>query len=176
MKINFIIAQIMGIMALVFLVCSFQNDNKKTLLKFQVGSSFMYAMQYLFLGAYTGCLMNIVCMIRNYLFGKDEDIDITLRWLLIILGAMSLLTMFSYNGFISLLPFFAVFSFTISLWIGNLRLIRIIEAIAAVLFIVYSLFVYAVTGVFAYSFELSTVLFAIYRFDIKKDTKKKKVV
>ncbi|MBR3161565.1 MAG: YgjV family protein [Bacilli bacterium] len=168
-------AQIMGALALIFLICSFQNNNKKILLKFQVGSSFMYAMQYLLLGAFTGCLMNIVCMIRNYLFGKDEDIDITLRWLIVILGTMSLLTMFSYDGVISLLPFFAVFSFTISLWIGNLRIIRIVEAIATILFIIYSIFVYAITGVFAYSFELSTVLFAIYRFDIKNNKKRKKV-
>lgn len=174
MKINFIIAQVMGVLALVFLVYSFQNDNKKTLLKFQVGSSFLYAMQYLFLGAFTGCLMNMMCMIRNYLFGRDEDIDITLRWLLIILGGMSLLAMFTYDGFISLLPFFAVFSFTISLWIGNLRLIRIVEAVAAILFIVYSIFVYAITGIFAYLFELSTVLFAIYRFDIMKDKIKRR--
>ncbi|MEE3342564.1 MAG: YgjV family protein [Bacilli bacterium] len=173
MKINFIIAQLMGLLALVFLVYSFQNNNKKTLLKFQVVSSFLYAMQYLFLGAYTGCLMNIVCMIRNYLFKEYEDVEISLRWLLIILGAMSLLMMFSYDGYVSLLPFFAVLFFTIALWVGNLRFIRIFEAIGALLFIIYSVLVYAVMGVFAFSFELSTVLFAIYRFDIKKNKNKK---
>ena len=161
----------MGVLALVFLAYSFQNNNKKTLLKFQIASSFLYAMQYLFLGAFTGCVMNIVCMVRNYLFKEYGDIEISLKWLLIIISAMSLLTMFTYDGLISLLPFLAVFSFTISLWIGNLRLIRIVEAIAAALFIIYSIYVYAIAGVLAYSFELSTVLFAIYRFDIKKDNK-----
>ncbi len=172
MKISFIMAQIMGIGALVFLMYSFQNNNKKTLLKFQIVSSFLYAIQYLFLGAYTGFLMNIVCMIRNYLFKKYEDIDLSLRWLLVVLGAMSLLTMFSYNGYVSLLPFFAVFLFTISLWIGNLRWIRVFEAIGALLFIIYSIIVQAYTGIFAFAFELSTVLFAIYRFDIKNNNKK----
>ena len=168
MKINFLIAQLLGLLALVFLIYSFQNNNKKTLLKFQIISSFLYAIQYLFLGAITGFLMNIVCMIRNYIFKKYEDIDTSRPWLLIFIGLMSLLTMFSYNGYISLLPFLAVFLFTISLWIGNLKYIRIFEAIGAILFIIYSIFVYAITGVFAFSFELSTVLFAIYRFDIKK--------
>ena len=173
MGLYFIMAQIMGVLALIFLAYSFQNDNKKTLLKFQIISSFLYAMQYLFLGAFTGCVMNIVCMVRNYLFKEYGDIEISLKWLLIIISAMSLLTMFTFDGLISLLPFLAVFSFTISLWIGNLRLIRIVEAIAAVLFIIYSIYVYAIAGVFAYSFELSTVLFAIYRFDIKKSKKER---
>ena len=136
MSLYFIMAQIMGVLALIFLAYSFQNDNKKTLLKFQIISSFLYAMQYLFLGAFTGCVMNIVCMVRNYLFKEYGGIEISLKWLLIIISAMSLLTMFTYDGLISLLPFLAVFSFTISLWIGNLRLIRIVEAIAAVLYIV----------------------------------------
>ena len=174
MKISFIMAQLMGIGALIFLIYSFQNNNKKTLLKFQIASSFLYAMQYLFLGAYTGFLMNIVCMIRNYLFKEYEEMDLSLRWLLVMLGAMSLLTMLSYNGYASLLPFFAVFFFTISLWIGNLKLIRIFEAIGATLFIIYSIVVHAYTGIFAFAFELSTVLFAIYRFDIKKGKKKKR--
>ena len=172
MKISFILAQLMGIGALIFLIYSFQKNNKKTLLKFQIISSFLYAMQYLFLGAITGFLMNIVCMTRNYLFKKYEDIDTSLPWLLLIIGAMSLLTMFSYNGYSSLLPFLAVFLFTISLWNGNLKLIRIFEAVGAILFIIYSIIVHAYTGIFAFSFELSTVLFAIYKFDIKKDRKR----
>ena len=168
MKISFILAQLMGIGALIFLIYSFQKNNKKTLLKFQIISSFLYALQYLFLGAITGFLMNIVCMTRNYVFKKYDDIDTSLSWLLLIIGVMSLLTMFSYDGYASLLPFIAVLLFTISLWLGNLRLIRIFEAVGAILFIVYSIIVNAYTGVFAFSFELSTVLFAIYRFDIKK--------
>lgn len=172
MQVSFVMAQIMGALALVFLIYSFQNNNKKNLLSFQIVSSFLYAMQYLFLGAFTGFLMNIVCMIRNYLFKKYDEIDISLKLLIIVLGIISLLTMFSYDGYASLLPFFAVFFFTISIWIGNLKIIRIVEAVGAILFIIYSIIVNAYTGIFAFAFELSTVLFAIYKFDIKKDINK----
>ena len=48
---NFIIAQIIGIIALIVLMISFQKNTKEKLLKYQMVSSFLYAIQYLFLGA-----------------------------------------------------------------------------------------------------------------------------
>ena len=66
MTINFIIAQIIGILALIILMLSFQKNEKKLLLKYQTTSSFLYAIQYIFLGAYTGSLMNLTCMVRNF--------------------------------------------------------------------------------------------------------------
>ena len=70
MSINFIIAQIFGLTALAVLIISFQQNNKNKLLKYQTYSSLLYAIQYIFLGALTGCLMNLSCMARNYIFEK----------------------------------------------------------------------------------------------------------
>ena len=52
--INFIIAQIFGLVALIILVISFQKNKKERLLKLQMFSSLLYAIQYVFLKAYTG--------------------------------------------------------------------------------------------------------------------------
>ena len=48
MSINFIIAQILGLIALIVLIISFQKNDKKFLLKFQTISSLLYALQYAF--------------------------------------------------------------------------------------------------------------------------------
>ena len=48
---NFIIAQIIGIIALIILMISFQKNTKRKLLTYQIVSSFLYAIQYFFLKA-----------------------------------------------------------------------------------------------------------------------------
>ena len=85
MTINFIIAQIIGILALIILMLSFQKNEKKLLLKYQTTSSFLYAIQYIFLGAYTGSLMNLTCMVRNFIFNKYNNKKVPIYWLIIII-------------------------------------------------------------------------------------------
>ena len=108
MSVNFIMAQIIGGVALIILMLSFQKNNKETLLRFQILSSMLYAIQYLFLNASTGCLMNFACMIRNVIFNKYKDRKVPTYWLGIVLALMILLSVISYNGVISLLPMIAV--------------------------------------------------------------------
>lgn len=167
MTINFIIAQIIGIIALMILMLSFQRNEKKVLLKYQIISSFLYAIQYAFLGAYTGTLMNLTCMARNIIFNKYND-NVPVLWLIIIVIVMFIFSLLTYTGIISLLPMFAVILYSISVWYGNLKLIRCTEIISCTLFIIYNIRVLAITGLIATIIELIAAMIAIYKFDIKK--------
>ncbi len=168
MTINFIIAQIIGILALIILMLSFQKNEKKLLLKYQIISSFLYALQYVFLGAYTGSLMNLTCMVRNFIFNKYNNKKVPIHWLIIIVILMIVFLLISYVRTISLLPMLAVVLYSIAVWYGNLKLIRCTEVISCTLFIVYNIRVLAITGLIAIMIELIAALIAIYRFDIKK--------
>ena len=64
----FYLAQILGVIALVFLLVSFQINKKETLLKYQIFSSFFFSVQYLCLNAITGCLMNLMTLVRNIIY------------------------------------------------------------------------------------------------------------
>ena len=168
MTINFIIAQIIGILALIILMLSFQKNEKKLLLKYQIISSFLYALQYVFLGAYTGSLMNLTCMVRNFIFNKYNNKKVPIHWLIIIVILMIAFLLISYIRTISLLPMLAVVLYSIAVWYGNLKLIRCTEVISCTLFIVYNIRVLAITGLIAIMIELIAALIAIYRFDIKQ--------
>ena len=168
MTINFIIAQIIGILALIILMLSFQKNEKKLLLKYQTISSFLYSIQYAFLGGYTGSLMNITSMARNFVFNKYNNKKVPIYWLIIIVILMIIFSLITYIGVISLLPMFAVVLYSIAVWYGNLKLIRCTEVISCTLFIVYNIRVLAITGLIATIIELISALIAIYRFDIKK--------
>ena len=167
MTINFIIAQIIGIFALIILMSSFQKNEKTLLLKYQIISSLLYAIQYAFLGAYTGSLMNLTCMARNFIFNRYNNKKVPIYWLIIIVILMIIFSFMTYIGIISLLPTLAVILYSIAVWYGNLKLIRYTEVISCTLFIIYNIRVLAITGLIATIIELISALIAIYRFDIK---------
>ena len=112
----FIFAQILGAIALFILVLSFQKNEKQSLLKYQIGSSLFFAAQYLCLQAYSGCLINIACIIRNILFKKYNGKQIPIHYLIFIICIMLVLSLFSYVGPISLLPCIACILYSCSLW------------------------------------------------------------
>ena len=163
----FIIAQIIGLVALIALVLSFQKNDKETLLKYQIISSLAYTIQYLLLNAMSGCFINIVCAIRNILFSYDHE-KIPFIYLIATLIALTTLSLFSYTTPISLLPGIACIIFSISLYQKNLRITRIIEVISCILYIIYNIKVKALTGLICILIELTSTLTAIYRYDLKK--------
>lgn len=167
MSINFIIAQIFGLTALAVLIISFQQNNKNKLLKYQTYSSLLYAIQYIFLGALTGCLMNLSCMARNYIFEKYKAKRPPIYYLILVLILMITVSALSFNGFISLLPMLAVILYSVAVWIGNLTMIRIVEVISCTLYILYNIEVRAYTGLIATIIEMVGAIIALYKFNIK---------
>ena len=167
----FIFAQILGGIALLILILSFQKNEKQTLLKYQIGSSVFFAAQYLCLQAYSGCLINIACIIRNILFKNYTGKKIPIYYLIFIICIMIVLSLFSYVGPISLLPCIACVLYSCSLWQDNLKITRIVEVISCSLYIIYNIKVLAYVGLFSTIIQLVSALVAIYRFDVKKDYK-----
>lgn len=163
----FIVAQILGTIALIILIMSFQKNNKKILLKYQIFSSLFFSLQYLCLNAITGCLMNGMTIIRNLIFYKYNK-KVPVIYLIIVISAMILLSIISFNGLISLLPLLAVILYSIAIWQDNLKLTRIIEVISCSLFIIYNIKVLAIVGLISTIIELISAIVAIYRFDIKR--------
>ena len=166
--INFVVAQLFGIIALMILIFSFQKNSKKKLLKYQIFSSLLYAVQYAFLNAFTGCFMNLLCMIRNFIFNKYNDRKVPIYWLIIILIAMILLSMTTFDGVFSLLPMFAVVIYSVAVWYGNLKIIRITEIFSCILYIIYNINVMAYTGLIATLVEMLGAMIAFYKYDLKK--------
>ena len=82
---EFLIAQIIGLIAIIVLLISFKKNNKEHLLKYQIISSLLYAIQYFFLKAYSGGFINLICALRNYIFNHYKEKKIPLFWLIMIL-------------------------------------------------------------------------------------------
>ena len=168
MKIYFIIAQIFGVFALITVCYSLTKNNKKSLLKYQLISNLFYAIQYLFLEAYTGFATHIMCVVRNYAYSKYENGKVPLNILIAIICSLCLLSIWGYDGPSSLLPSLGVIIFSFALWQKNMTIARIGEVTGVLLCIIYNFIVKAYSGNISMFIELTMVLIAIYRFDIKK--------
>ena len=164
----FIVAQIFGALALTILIISLQKNSKTKLLLHQSISSLLYALQYLFLNAYTGCFINLICMIRNMIFNRYPKKRPPVYWLIITIVLMIFFSSLSYTGIISFLPMIAVILYSIALWHGNLTVIRTTEIISCSLYILYNIKVLAITGLIATIIELVGAIITVYKFDIKK--------
>ena len=164
----FYLAQLFGIIALIILIISFQKNDKNLLLKYQIFSSLFFAIQYLCLNAITGCLMNLMTLVRNVIYKRFNN-NTPLLYLLTVILVMVVLSMFSYNGIISILPTIAVILYSIALWQKNLTITRYTEVISCSLFIIYNIKVLAITGLISTIIEMFFAFVAIYRFDIKKE-------
>ena len=173
---NFILAQIFGLFALCILGYSFQKDNKKNLLGLQTISSLFFALQYMFLFAWTGALMNFICIVRNHTFNKYKKNKIPTKIVLILMVLMIILSYISWAGWISILPTIAIIAYTLALTQSKLKIIRMTEILSCTLFIIYNIKVLAITGLISTIVELLLASIAIVRYDILKNHKAENII
>ena len=107
--------RILGILALLTSVLSFQFKRHKPIVLCKMVSELMFALQYFLMGAYTGCLLDLISGGRNFLFYKCvEKKRSTLPLIIAFSLLVVVLAVLSWDGPISLLPMAAKVLTTVS--------------------------------------------------------------
>ncbi|MBQ2873092.1 MAG: YgjV family protein [Bacilli bacterium] len=73
MDMNFILIQLIGVLAWIFLFLSFYRKNTDKILIFQVIASLLYCVHYYFLNAYSGLLMCLISAIFDFAYYKSNN-------------------------------------------------------------------------------------------------------
>ena len=95
--------QILGWMAAFFAFLSYQCKDHKKLIAVQSLSTLSLCISYMFLGAWSGTLMNIICLIRNFIiYRKDVRIFSYSFWPYLLAGIMAFTGALSWQGPMSL--------------------------------------------------------------------------
>ena len=143
----------------------------------QTASEAFIIAQYFVKGAITGSLMSIVAFIRGIIFTKYEKHRAPLWILLVLYIIMTVLTIISWDGPLSLLPYVGSLIYAWSLWHGKVKWIRIGNAVGNSPYLVYTI----LTGNYALFimtlFEVVAAIIGFIRIDIlgaKKKSKHKK--
>lgn len=164
----FITAQIMGGIALINLILSYQQKTKKNFLVCQIIANLFYALQYVFLSALSGVTSSIISTVRSIIFYnyQKKDKNIPFVWLVVFILLPVLTLLMVYDNIYSLIPVFIACFYTYGTWQKKLYKTYLIGAIAGFLWIIYSYTIGAWLGLVAGIFELISSLIGLFR--IKK--------
>lgn len=165
-----ILAQIVGIVAILFFALSPQQKTKGKVLIFQAISSILYAMQYVLLGAFSAVATNLIGLAKNlvfYRYAKDNK-DIPVMALGIYSGFIIVFGFFTYTNLISVIPVVLSLVYAYGIWQTNLRIYRGIAVIGAIVWIIYNLAVGAYVSALGNAFQFVSAVIAVCRLDIRK--------
>ena len=164
----YIFAQILGIVALCCSVCSFQQNNHKRILFFQILSGTLFTIHFTMIGATLGGVLNLIGTFRSIVFyNKDKKWANGTKWLYIFSGIFIITGIFFWEGYISLLPMVSMVISTVCFWVTNPKKVRLLMLPASPLWLVYNLINKSIGGFLTESFVLCSVIVGMIRFDFK---------
>ena len=166
-------AQIVGVVAMILLFCSYQSNKRFVILLFQIGISICFITHYALLGAVSGVMINIVCFIRNIIFyfrGRYKWTN-SIALPIAVCAAEVILTVIVWSGPIDLLAIAGALLQTTALWMAKPKNTRIFMAIASPIWIVYDVYFKSYAGIVTEIITLTSLLIAAIRYDFKKKPK-----
>lgn len=154
---------------LLFLL-SYQVRSNKGLFAFQILGCLAFMLQFLLLGAYSGCLSLLINIVRNTMLLKYKDYK-CIRWKgwIVVFSALAIIaSIYTWNGFISLLPVLGTIAGTIGYWSNNARIIRLTNlAVISPSMLTYDVVVRSWGGVLNESITILSIVISIARFGFK---------
>ena len=165
--------QTIGIVAFILFVYSLQKKDKKEILFYQLLANILYAIQYISLGAYIAGILNVVTVTRCFIYYKYEKdkkeipLFILITYILIII----LVSIFTVDSYISILPSIINIIYIVSTWQKNTMVLRLSFMVAAILWIYYNLTVGAYTAIIGNIFEIISILYACIKLNRKNNIK-----
>ena len=166
-----IIGQIMGWLAAILTFASYQCKDHKKLIAVQTLSTLSICISYLFLNAWSGMLLNIVCLARNFIiYRKDIKFFTYSFWpyaLAIVMGIMGVL---SWQGPMSLLIVVALVANTLFLYFPNVQNLRKSIVVTSTMVLIYNLYYNVWGGVVNEMIAIVSSAIGLYRY---KNTKQR---
>ena len=172
--ITLILEQACGVLALICTVVSMQLKKKRALMILQTASEAFIVVQYIIKGAITGSLLAVVSFVRDLIFTKYGKKRAPLWVLLVIYVVMTVLTIVSFAGPLSLLPYAGSLVYAYTLWYGKVKWIRLGNAVGNSPYLVYT-FLTGNWALFAMTLlEVVSSIIGFIRIDVIGKKKRKK--
>ena len=166
-----ILATVFGFFAVLMFVISYQLKKRKSIIIFNAGSRILYILQYIFLGAFEGALLDIVAFSVSLLCSKRDSKFIKKHFILTVILAnvfIVVVGLTAYKNIFSLLPILGVIFETLALWLRKEKNIRIVSFLGAPFWLAYNVICGAYASALGNIFTLVSIAIAIIRYDILK--------
>ena len=160
---------IFSILAFVALVLSICIKDRKKSLGVQSLNCFFEAVYDFIIGAITGAFLSIINFIRTFIFMQSEKISKKIYILVLVIfeGIIIINCIYTWNGYISLLPTIGTIIRTYCLWQTNMKMVRISGVTTGVLYGLYYSYYQSWFLVLRDMILLLTSVMSIYKNDVK---------
>ena len=160
-----IIGQIIGIIAPILTVVSYQMNTKKKVLIVLSAATLATCISYLMLGAMSGFVLNIVCLARNLVcfFVKEKTKESYITAALFAV-AMCAIGAFSWQGPHSLLIIAGLAINTVFVALGDPQKLRFSILLTSSLIFIYNIFEFSMGGMINESLAIGSAVIGIIRF------------
>lgn len=160
-----------GYLGMALYISSYQIKSNRIFFFVQTLATLAFVIQFVLLGALSGCLNLIICILRNLLMLKYKDWAwVRWRgWIIVFVAALAIVTVITWNGAVSILSFTGAASGTIGIMTNNAQKIR-----AAYLtcccpsWLVYDAIIGSWAGVFNEVITIGSILISIKRYGWKE--------
>ena len=163
----FWLAQAVGGIGLIFSILSFNSKTRNGLLAHQSSGSFVYFIHYLMLGGWTGAAMELLVVLRNWVFIKKETHTWAKHdgWMYFFILLALVLLAISWQGYISLLPTIGIISGIYTRWHHPPAKIRLYSLGGLILWIPYNIFIHSIAGTITVLITSVVIIVAILKHD-----------
>lgn len=164
---NFVelIGHVLGFISVGLFFYSYQRTQKRKIMLIQTVATALSCVQYLLIGAFSGFALNIVCIIRNFVFYfRDKNQSTGLLTPVLFAVSMAIVSFFSREGTHSLLITMGLVVNTVCMGIFDAKDFRKTILVSSSLILVYNVFAFSYSGILSESISLISVIIGIIRY------------
>ena len=166
----FWIAQIIGVIALLMVIVSFQQRTQKRIMFFQLFSTALFVVHFSLLGLYTGSILNAVAFFRSLVYyNKEKKWGNTPLWPAVFTAVSVVAGIVTWDGALSLLPMLAMVLSSVSTWLSSAKLVRIFNLPGSAMWMVYNFAGQSYPGAVTEIISTVSVIVGIIRLDLRKN-------
>ena len=163
---NEYMVQAIGFLGVALFIVSYQIRSNRALFLCQLMGCIVFCVQFFLMGAYTGAISLIVNIARNLLLIKSNDwkwakSQVTLAAIIVLLLVMTICT---WAGWISILPFVSVAVTSIGYWTQNAQKIRLSQLFGSPCTLLYDILVHTWGGAVCEAITILSIIISIVRF------------
>ena len=154
------ITNILGLGAMISLFLIYQQKSHKKILLCKLSADIFWVLHYFSLGATAGMVPNFVGIFRELVFvnRRVKKWANTPLWVVLFIVVNFTLGILSYDEWYDIVPIIASAFVTISLWMDNPRLMKLISIPVSIAFFVYDLFVLSYVGMINESIAIMSII------------------
>ncbi len=166
-----IIAQIFGLAAMASLLLIYQQKSRKKIIIAKLSADICWVAHYLCLGGIAGMIPNAIGIFRELVFinRKDKAWANKMIWPILFIAINFGLGITTFHSLYNILPITASAFVTVSLWIDNPKITKLITIPVCIAFMIYDFYVKSYIGIINESLSILSIIISFIKERKKAD-------